>query len=300
MAEPTFGENTAPTAAGLDRLHRTAVLRAVAGGTASPNRTSSARGTRAWDACAELPGVATKTRDDGRRYGGTDVCFALLDPKGAKHPHNVARQTLSRSAALTQPDPAPRLSRRRQGQGRADSGAHTREALLTGASPARMSTTWRRKTAPAHTSSGRSRHGVRSERLPIQVARRALQSLEATVNRMERHAHRGPPPSSVRAVSIAVLHCDPSSTTVSAAMTIGGLKRVQAWSGYVLWLRRPADLQARPIWGRECSVTKAESRSSPCGDIPGLAIAMGLFSCGRSHTHGGAGGYTPPPAEAAR
>ncbi|MEQ8840437.1 MAG: CaiB/BaiF CoA-transferase family protein [Acidimicrobiales bacterium] len=56
----------------------------------------------------------TRTRDEWcELIEGSDVCFApvLSMEEAPKHPHNVARNTFTEIAGVTQPSPAPRFSR---------------------------------------------------------------------------------------------------------------------------------------------------------------------------------------------
>jgi len=75
-----------------------------------------------------------RTRDEWvQRFADTDACVApVLDPGEAPtHPHNASREAFVDVAGVTQPAPAPRLSRtplRVQGPA-PEPGAHTREAL---------------------------------------------------------------------------------------------------------------------------------------------------------------------------
>jgi alpha-methylacyl-CoA racemase len=89
-----------------------------------------------WPALKErLAGIfRTKTRDEWcALMEGTDVCFApvLSIPEATEHPHNVARGTFVEVAGITQPGPAPRVSRT-PGEIRrppAHAGQHTDEVL---------------------------------------------------------------------------------------------------------------------------------------------------------------------------
>ena len=78
--------------------------------------------------------VATRTRDEWDGIlEGSDVCYApvLTVAEAARHPHNVERGTFVEVAGLTQPGPAPRLSRTPGGISRppAHPGQHTDEVL---------------------------------------------------------------------------------------------------------------------------------------------------------------------------
>ncbi|MDG2908611.1 MAG: CaiB/BaiF CoA-transferase family protein [Acidimicrobiales bacterium] len=78
--------------------------------------------------------VRTKTRDEWDAVlEGSDVCYApvLTADEATRHPHNVARGTFIDVGGITQPGPAPRLSRT-PGEVRrppAHAGQHTDEVL---------------------------------------------------------------------------------------------------------------------------------------------------------------------------
>ncbi len=89
-----------------------------------------------WGVLKEALGevFATRTRDEWDEIlEGSDVCYApvLTMAEAAEHPHNVARETFTEVAGITQPAPAPRFSRTPGAIQRppAHAGQHTDEIL---------------------------------------------------------------------------------------------------------------------------------------------------------------------------